>query len=531
MKNFKILALALFALSCNPPPAPAPQDAAPLLEDSAVVDPFVRRPHPSTLPVASPDTRSAVQIAQAACTSADGTWRCASKRPVTFAATGNSPIIPISWTVPAWFVDPQNTSTTASDQNDCVTSATACRTYQEISVHRWGCLGNPSVCPRLRQSTSVTFLSSHTNNSDPVYFTPGIEAAALVSIQGTAPTVVASGVVLAGTTAKSTVAGANSLLITNLGASGAIQLLVENTTALKSSRAWAYKSLGGNSFDMTQPFVKTTVGGTPFPAEVNTWANTDTVNLLRPVAVNIVEFNPITADTGAFANQAFLYQLRIFDPTGAGNDTVQIGDNVNLYEVTSDRIVSSNSNFATASANLVNVYNNGGLMWQTGFLNVIGGCTAAAGVIFNQVITGQPFFDGDYINGTAMSLSSGASFGQVFLDSNVALASGQLSVSTIFYSSGVVYGSSGKNLVLQGSSRLAYPSGAGAAVAAFTAPQPIIGILVNGSATAYSVNTGAGAVWNGGISTTPSHLDAAQGAAGFGGKAIGVGGASIANSL
>ena len=70
--------------------------------------------------------------------------------PTKFGASGGtaSPIIPASWTVPCVVYRSGNSSGTASDSNNCTTSATACLTWHQINDARWGCQGSPSVCPR-----------------------------------------------------------------------------------------------------------------------------------------------------------------------------------------------------------------------------------------------------------------------------------------------------------------------------------------------------------------------------------------------
>ena len=127
-------------------------------------------------PPAPPDPRTPQQIAQAAC----GT-RCkgAMTKPLV-AVSGSQPILPPSWTVPTWHINPANSIGCASDTNSgtsasctggcsgsvCTSGIGPLLTYQELNVHRLGCQGNPTLCPRWRQSTSIIYDSSQTNATD-----------------------------------------------------------------------------------------------------------------------------------------------------------------------------------------------------------------------------------------------------------------------------------------------------------------------------------------------------------------------------
>ena len=152
--------------------------------------------HPSSVHLAGP-TPCATCLAARSCSTANrhaiysdhcpggystagGGWACpAVKRPLM--ATGQTPIIPPSWTVPNWYIDPQNTTTCASDSNSG-TSATCggagigpIVTYQELNVHRWGCQGDPSACPRLSPKHDAQLPQQADERGGLVFFDPSIE--------------------------------------------------------------------------------------------------------------------------------------------------------------------------------------------------------------------------------------------------------------------------------------------------------------------------------------------------------------------
>ena len=540
MKNFKILALALFAivtLECNPPPTPAPSDAAPLLKDSAVVDTFIRRTHSTTPTVVTPDTRSAAQIAQAACTAADGSWRCASKKPVTFASTGNTPITPVSWTVPSWFVDPQNLSGTASDKNDCVTSATACLTWAEIAAHR---LGFSGVCasPSLSQNTVITFLSSHTDSTDPINLCPSLRAGSYVSLQGTAPGV--TGATFTRNVTKSRAAGTNRLLSGSFSAGApATGIMVQNTTAAKFSRAFVYTTAGGANWNLTQPLALQSVPTTVFvPAEVDTWNTGDTVNLLSLVAVNLVMFAPQVPDTSAAVdNFAYLYQLDVFDPGGVGKDNVYLNASVMVQEVSFQRNVSliSAGNLSgsslTHSSGCLNAFFKKFLLGNSGPQNAV--LFTGGGVATLTQIGGRTQFDGDFVAGGGIQVWNGYSaMGLVFMDGGgLAFGGSTVAFVTLQYGSTVTYGSATANWNFQDISSGRLQAGT-SFTSAWTAPTMVsTGIQLNGASTGQSHTGASPDVINSAISTTVAHLDAAAGVAGFGGTAFNAGGASVSNVL
>ena len=448
-------------------------------------------------------------------------------------ATARGPNIPPSWTVPAWFVDPANVSTSASDNNNCTTSSTPCVTFAEI-VGRWG-----TISPILSQDTTVTFLSSQASGVDLIEWSPFLIGSSAI-IQGTTPTVVTSGVVLAGKVAKSRTAGSNSLLQFNLGATAAIGQMIENTS--HPSRAWVYSLVSGTTFNVTQPLVKTTVPSFGATAEVDTWANNDTVNLLTPVTINLAYFNPIRlVYSAAFSNGGFVYQA-ILSNLVRGSP-ISLGS-INVFETKSAEITLT-AGQGTSFAQLTNVFLSGGILLYgssaSGFAMFGGAIPSSAG---NCNISGSVEMDGDVIvncsNAFAVVPNLGglpclylsgpnASFGYVYLDSNFYISSGEVFAQAGNYAGApIFYGNTGKNINLIGNAHMSVVGNN--FTASFTAPALVSpGIIINGNSSACSHTNAAPDVVNCAISTTPAHLDAAAGAAGFGSNAYFPGGASVGN--
>lgn len=429
---------------------------------------------------------------------------------------------------PAWyaataiFIDP----VAGSDSAAGTTSGAPVKTWAEC-VRRWG-----TNAPNLGAvSCTVTFLSSQPDNTDPVIWRPIYSAGSVPTIQGTTATTTTA-TVFTRSAAKSRAAGANALLAGSFAAGAPAQgVLVQNTTAGKSSRAWVYKTAGGANWNMSQPMAPQTppLSNGNAPTEVDTWASTDTVSLLGQVAVNLVVFEPTMADfNGGFTNVGQVYNLVVLDPEGtAGNDPVYVNNLVTFTECAIQRYVTASApnpfegctfqNCALLggyfASDTVSVMNGGFLV---GVLNSLGGSF-------------QP--DGDAILGVGGNFfASSHVFGLVYLDATQTVLSAALYYQTINYGAHVVYGSAAANINHSNNSHGSLRSGtytAGFTGAAFVGT----GVQLNGASTGSSSAVAGGvATIHSGIATTVANLDAAAGAAGFGGIAFNLGGASISNA-
>ena len=432
-------------------------------------------------------------------------------------APGTSAYNPAWYAAATIFVDPA----AGSDANAGTTIGAPIKTWAE-AVRRWG-----TTAPMLSVALAITFLSSHTDDTDPVVFNPTCEGNGQYSFQGGAPASVAA--VFTRSSAKNRAAGANAYLAGSFSAGvPAVGKLVANTTAGKSSRAWIYKSAGGANWTMTQPLAPAAVGTSPPQAEVDTWASTDTVTVLTPVAINLVQCVPIVTQATSFV----FYQFTIFDPAGPDTSTCEVGGNIQILECSSQRkIVYSKMAPSVPFQYVSNVLTLGAQ------LNISGGPLRLGGASNN--VSGDTMsgptqgFDGDYLCGAQTFLGGGTTtlVGLMALDATspaITAETGSVIQETAFYGSSALYGTAAINVELQGTSRYSQSTG-GTFVAAWTAPALIAtGMLLNESATANSL---AAAVIHSGISTTPAHFDAAAGAAGFGGNGWNFGGASVGNTL
>lgn len=424
-------------------------------------------PAPAT--IGPPGTIAATAVQVKSCTAADGTWRCLKLAKPHVLAASTQPIIPISWAVPAWFIDPVNVSATASDTNDCVTSATACLTYQEINTHRWGCLGNPVACPRLRQNTTITYLSAVTTANDPVYFTATMEVGTWAAFVGSLPAGTA-GILSNVTAGGGSTRTALWLAQVSAGVPAAGSFLV-NTT--HPSAAWAVALSSGSIWQWSQPTTRVAVPSTPFttPTEV-VWANGDSVTLYAASQIPAAAFARITptiensGTLGGLVGGVYTQNMMHFaENSGA---TELISGNVQLLESELGRIVSSQSGgFGGNGALETDWYNNYGRTYMgigspMGTFNVVGGAYASG-------VSGSGMtVDGDAVIGVlnVLPISGGTNRKTQLGNVYVRTAGSSLNISATTLLTGVLWGPA--TMVVNGDARLGYPSGAGGAVAAIT---------------------------------------------------------------
>ena len=547
MKNtLKILAFFLLA-ACSTesaPPAPGP---APTPPSASTAD---TRPDPDLLPglrrPSGPrpqppiDPRTPQQIARAAC---GGKCVGSMVKPLV-SASGAEPILPPSWTVPAWFIDPANSATCASDTNSgtsatctggcsgstCPSGIGPLVTFQELSVHRWGCLGNPTACPRLRQNTLLTFLSSQSGGTDPVYWKPSLENGANGEILCTLTTAWTGGV---GTFTINAAKNRSTpqLLEATVPAGGAVGQLLINTA--RASHALIYKNVAGNEWLVSQPLTNLAIPFGMFSVtEVNSWATNDVVTGNTLASVNLVDLEPIVIDSnggGTYTNGLFVSQCAGSDPP-ANDDTMIVNQNVTFVDDVLGRLT-----FVQPLTSINSVFTG------VGFSNV---STVGALVVPPSGVSFSSIFLGGFVNGVGL-------FGSYYIDGDAILASNTTigapsilsqvyieTAKTISITTGAGAAIIGNGLggpfmwgpgaiALKGTGRINYPGGATVAVADFLQTGGFSGI--NGQTKTCVAVPSAGtefATCN--VALSPTTLDANLGAT-IGCLAVG-GGASVCNT-
>jgi hypothetical protein len=454
------------------------------------------------------------------CSANNGSTSNPPKRGVSLAASPDD--VPLSWTKGAWFIDPANTTGSASDSNDCDTAVLPCASFAEVT-RRWG-----TNSPRLRQDTTLTFLSSHSNANDPVHLDPYIENGAVVSLQGALgeAQIVASGT-LADMVPKSRMGG--QLLQATLPAGAQPGQLIVNTT--NASRAWVYRNISGNTWLISQPLTPESVPYAWNPAEVDVWANGDAITLYKPVAVDVVEASPVLADCNsgdACNNPLVIYQAAVVDPTGAGAALAIDGAmNVAILDSSLQRPVTIIAGAADWYPDFIDVDIASPLSIDapTGYVYVSAGQFRGGAAGTQLVGVG---LEKDVIAGVSLALGDGI-YGSAFLDQGVTL-SAIPGVDWYWTQSGTgvespaLWGPGA--LDVSGVARLEYPAGSGGATSTFLQTG---GLTIGGQNAACSVDTQGTGAWSCGIALTPANLDLSIASGGFGGLAAIQGGGSLSN--
>ncbi len=418
-----------------------------------------------------------------------------------------------------WFIDPQNVTGLADDNNSGIDATHPVLTYNNGVARKW-----TTYSPTLRQDTTLTWLSSQVGDTDPVVFTP-IMVDAVAVLQGSlgAAQQIHAGN-LAGVVSKNRATG--QLLEADLGFAAPIGSLVQNTQGGKISYAWVYKNVAGTVFALTQPMVPATI---PFDfstptTEVDTWANGDTFLVFAPIGVNLVEIEPVVAQFNAsFAAPVQTYHLRGTSADGVISDAnVQIGTDVSLVECSFDSLVRFPSPCDDLGGFWSNDFFGAGVQGNTmGYsIQILGGAIVVNANVGNSIITFS--VDNDTIvDGTAaaalwISAASIPGLGNVYI-SGTSFAQGDFParLATIW----------GPGLLdVLGASRCFYNSARGAAATFLNSG----GLFLNGQANASAFDPTSG-LWSVLIPITPANLDLAFASGGFGGLATNVGGASFSS--
>lgn len=384
---------------------------------------------------------------------------------------------PSSLTVPAWWVDPQNTTGCASDSNTGQSATCAggnngpLKTWYALNSGYWNCTGQLG-CPRLPQPTTVTFLSSHTDNTDPVYARPAYEQGGYLVIAGPigSPQLVCSGTLGTVTPKVRTKGSATTLSAASLtgGCVGGVTTgnFVQNST--HPSNAWVYSGTTAPVF--TQPLTAVTVPSTYFalPTEVDTWATGDTISVYNEVAVNLADITPVANDLNAASATnpwVYLYHVRSLDPSPTG-ETLHMNETVRPMESNIGRQVTVSGFYSGVPVAWVNDYFAAGVNAQSSTL------IYAQGGAFKAGAAGEIGLDYDiYLGGFSTIFSSngnGINLGTAYIDTSKTLfvesPLTNLKGTTAFSGSAILWGPGGMSVNAGG--RLTLTAGAGQAATA-----------------------------------------------------------------
>jgi hypothetical protein len=412
-----------------------------------------------------------------------------------------------------WVVDLGNSTGLASDENTGLTAASPLLHKSEI-YRRWGTWQPPLQ----GGSYSVQYLGADVDSSDPGLFQPFFSRGSSLTHFAALPAPSFTGSLLAVVAKnRATNAALKSTFAATTGAIAPNMMLVNATRG--NSRAFASRLLGAGQWLISQPFTPWPgAATTPVMAEVDTWANGDAITGYVLPNVNLAQLagHATVYQPGLAGGNHFATGITIFDPSPPFSPFIVDGRAAPvIVEAVVTRALEYSGPTAGVVAAIFNAMIVGSSAWR-GYNGIIVSGGALGGILCQA---DHLILDQDVIlqNGCAFNLTDSSLQGGAYNESTPAI---ELVGNFRQEVNGICYGPGAGGLnVEQGMLRYA-----SAAVAAF----PMVGPLALVSkTTAYSMATAAGVTTvHGGIALTPAALDAAAGAAGFGGLAF-AGGASI----
>ncbi len=409
----------------------------------------------------------------------------------------------------AWFVDPQNVSGTASDENTGLDATHAILTKAEM-MRRWGYTWSPDLDGII---VNVQYLSADTlgdgSGHDPGLFTPNLKRGAQLRHFAALPAAGFTGTINVATPkSRAGNQALNCSFVTTTGAVGAGMLLVNTTRG--NSRAFARVNTGGGVWQISQPLAPYVAGTFPNAVEVDTWANGDAIQGFQLLQVDLARIGGALAQFDAsFLPGHTVQNIDIADPTGLGAEdplTIDGACAPLIVECQCQRAANMQGGSTDDSCNFQNVAWRG-LVWGTSnALNVIvieGGYADQDLVITIGAALGADFI----VGGPGNSLMGFGTCVNVYVDTGSSLFAQGLCALGIIYGLGNLDTSDG-TWRYNGPASTALPISSSG------------GLRIGGGTHAYSNATSAGVVAVHQLATiSAAQLDAAAGAAGYGGLA------------
>jgi len=308
----------------------------------------------------------------------------------------------------------------------------------------------------------LTFLSSQTVNTDPVYWTPYVETGVYAVLQGQLGTgqTIASGT-LAATVAQNR--ASQQLQQEQLAAGlSAGQLLINST---HSGAAWLYHLTSGTTWWLTAPLTLHSIpDGVTSPTLVTTFANLDNYKVYAPVNVQIVQFAPVTSVIGVDAPTGYIYHLNVWTTGGLGFGQMTVGEGVGVYES------SMQTSYTRQGACNVTVQDGVSNSYLSITTSASSTCPIQTTAFYGGALVGYDvsigggqlgmILDGDLIVDTFVNVVSSVQMGLVYLGTLSATTLDVFGSSSSYIFDGTpIFWGPGK-LNANGNGRLLYPSGA-----------------------------------------------------------------------
>lgn len=435
----------------------------------------------------------------------DGITVASSTDPTLVWQRNGSFIVEAARAQSTWNRNPQ----TGNDEADGLTAATSIKTRAEV-MRRWGGTWSPD----LAQDVTIINHAADTDLTDPSLFAPTMLNGSTFLETADLPAATFTGTLLAVAPKSFSPSPGVALSSTFSATSGAVvaQMMIVNATR-GGSTAFVQRDLGEGIWQLGQPLMPY-AGGLPTPVEVDTWADGDTVTgyLLLNQNIPVIGGSSSELDQDTFAPNRMTQLVNLWANGGFSPLALDAASNFLVERCSSERPPS------VAGAPLPSV---GQFFMNCAF--------SVQGNTYSEQIT----FSGGFALG---GLFYGASFQNSFIMSgNATITNGDEDDSDWYLDTGVTvdlvgttfFGGTGEG----GGASKTYGPGTlnsdGLALYHETAEDHfLVKLTIGDSANAYSNLTTAGVVAVHQLALTAAALDAAAGAAGFGGLAYvpGVGG-------
>lgn len=430
---------------------------------------------------------------------------CSTRRQLHPLGSGaEQPITPSSWLVPAWFVDPQNSSSTASDNNNCTSSVTACLTFGEILIHRLGTLE-----PTFQQITTFTLLSPQSIGQDPIFFYPNLSNGGQANIIGTLTLITGGGSVIVGTVTPKNRSTPQLLTVAGMPAATIKNNFVCNAT--RSNSCAFVDSIAGGVATMQQPLsaasyvIPTT--GLPVITEDNTWTTGDTINVYNlPPLINLEAWRPKGSDitSGGVYPYGWIQNITIADTSASG---------LSAFILLNDSTMVLSGCVANTRVNLSSLGGRGDPPYAIGdsftqlLLTPVGSQSAQPSVLggasINGIQDGSAIrMDDDFIiHGSGQSFNGGTVIGSVYADGTLTLGNAGPTTATLL---AVLWGPGGVTL----DPGTVFWNGSGSS---YTTTLLLKGTLAFGATTTGTFFTPSTGVWSTPIPITAANIDTNNG--------------------
>jgi len=414
-----------------------------------------------------------------------------------------------------WYVDQANATGLASDKNSGQSAGAPLLTEKEIAnrVGGWS--------PEWRQAVTIHYLSTTPlvggNDVDPSLWSPFFINGATLTQTAVLPAPTFTGTLNA-VTSKS-VAGKQALTATFTTTTGAISqyMLLINATR-GNSRAIASVDTGGGNWRLSQPQDAYTAAG-GIPAEHDDWAHGDAITGYVLIGIGLAKLGGQTVDpdqTSALQPSRIVQNLRLHNTTGLLQLDMAVTPVIDSCQI--ERVLAVGG---VAAVNNVPV-------------PMISGCAIEGDINSTEttLFVGPLIAGGVIASPDAPTLSSVILGNDVLIETTIQVTNASLN-SNVYVAAGATIDVSGQlNLggqIVYGPGGIDIITGTVIYRPSATVALQVATLTISGQANAYSNATTAGVVSTHRLAISAAALDAAAGAAGFGGLAYipGVGGYTL----